>query len=100
MKKLLLSALLIVACDSKIDWPKVLNCAAPAEQALLATVEGVLAGSGDVESGLTDVAKSYGPGAVECAVQEVVTEIEAGPRTAKQGPMLARGRGFLAKVQK
>lgn len=89
------------ACvGSRVDWPRVLQCAAPLEQPLLQTVASVLAGTGDVKTELEQVAIDHGAGVVECAVQRLIDDLASGPATARATRSAARGRAFLASVQR
>lgn len=92
-----------VACSGlrAVDWPKLGACAEPLEQPLIESVAKVLVGTGDVESELSDLVKSGAAAdAVECAVQQLVSDLAAGPTTARASHAAARGRTFLAKVQR
>lgn len=97
--RLALCCFLMVGCGTHVNWPKVLECATPLEQPLIGIVASVLTGTGDVESELAGVATQYGPGLVECAVQQLVSDLAAGPTTARASRAAARGRAFLEKVQ-
>lgn len=81
---------------SKVNWPAVMQCGAPLAQAELTAVSTALAGDGDVESALADIAKQYGPSTVECAVQEIVSDLAA-KKAAGDQKAIHRGRAFLAE---
>lgn len=88
-------SLLPLGC-SKVNWPAVLQCGDTLAQAELNAVTSALAGKDDVEDALADVAKLYGPGTVECAVQEVVSDLAA-KKAAGDQRAIYRGRAFLAE---
>jgi hypothetical protein len=90
-----------LACSGRsVAWPRVLSCAAPLEQPLLIEVGKVLAGTGDVQQDLEALAGTYAPGLIECAVQQIVSDLGKQPVAASGGDRrLARGRAFLAKVE-
>ena len=90
--------LFTVSCSSKINWPKVLQCAEPVAEAELSAVQRILAGNGDTASELGDLAASYAPATIECAVQQIIADLSAREGAARDDHALARGREFLAKV--
>lgn len=94
---LLLLAALLIGCGSHISWPAALQCGAPLEQPLLQTVASVLAGTGDVKTELEQVAVDHG--AVECAVQQLISDIGMASQDPQRARSVARGRAFLASVQ-
>lgn len=94
-----LCAALFVGCGAHVNWPKVAQCGAPLEQPLLETVASVLAGTGDVKSELEQIALTKGAGAVECAVQQIVSDLGTAPVTARASHSAARGRAFLESVR-
>ncbi len=84
---------------SKADWDKLGTCAAVLQQPLLNQVATVLAGAGDVESGLLAIVKSgAAKEAVECAVAQIVNDIGKQPADSNHARIRARGRAFLATV--
>lgn len=91
-------ALPLQACGSHVNWPSVLACGKPLEQPLLRDVEAVLAGTGDVDAELADLAKNYAPGVIECAVQELVGQLASAPHAMHASRATARGRAFLNRV--
>jgi len=88
------------AAGSRVNWPKVAQCAQPLEQPLLQTVASVLAGTGDVKTELEQIALTKGAGVVECAVQQIVSDIGSAPVTSRATHTAARGRAFLESVQR
>lgn len=99
LSSLLLAALALSGCGSHVNWPKVAQCGAPLEQPLLQTVASVLAGTGDVKSELEQIALTKGAGVVECAVQQILSDLGTAPVTARASHSAARGRAFLESVQ-
>lgn len=93
-------AVVLPGCGSHVNWPKVAQCTEQLEQPLLTGVGNVLAGTGDVESELTEIAKTKGPDLVLCAVQQLVSDLGSAPVTARASRQATRGRAFLAKVQR
>ncbi len=88
------------ACAGRsVAWPKVLSCAEPLEQPLVDSVLKVLTGTGDVQSELEALTGKYAPGLIECAVQQIVSDLSSAPVAASASHASARGRAFLEKVQ-
>ncbi len=88
------------ACSGRsVAWPKVLNCADALEQPLVGAVAEVLAGTGDVKTELENIALTKGASVVECAVQQIVSDLGTAPVTARASRQVVRGRAFLASVQ-
>lgn len=87
---------------SKVDWPKVVQCGGDLAQAELSAVQRILAGNGDTTAELESLAKSYAPSTIECAVQQVISDLQGHGYAMSRADVAAvqRGREFLAKVQK
>jgi predicted PurR-regulated permease PerM len=94
------TAISLAACSGQhVNWPKVLSCGEKLEQPLIEAVAKVLTGTGDVKSELDGIAVEHGPGVVECAVQQIVSDMASGPTTARASRAAERGRAFLRQVQ-
>jgi hypothetical protein len=88
------------ACSPfKVDWPKLGACADQLRPGLTQVVIDILAENGDAEADLATLAKTEGAAAVECAVQQVVSDIGSSPLKGRQSRVAERGRAFLAKVR-
>lgn len=91
-----------LACSrlASVDWPKQIgDCAAPLEPGLTKAVGDVLAGTGDVESGLAGLVSSGAAAdAVECAVAQLLRDIGFAPRETRAIRIRARGKEFLDSV--
>jgi hypothetical protein len=78
-------------------WSKLGACADVLEQPLLNEVAAVLAGDGDVESGLLAIVKSgAAKEAIECAVAQLANDIGKQPADARHARIRERGQAFLA----
>jgi hypothetical protein len=89
-----------LACSPfKVDWPKLGACAEPLRPGLTQVVGDILASNGDAESDLATLGKTEGLAAVECAVQQLVSDIGSSPVRGRQSHIAERGRAFLAKVR-
>ena len=89
-----------LACSPfKVDWPKLIACTDPLRPGLVKVVIDILASNGDAEADLAALAKTEGPLAVECAVQQAVDDIGSSPMKGRQSRVAERGRAFLEKVR-
>ena len=94
---LLLFAHAFLGCTGKgVDWPTFVKCEAPAAAGLVDAVTKILLREEDPAKALEDLAVSYGPAAVACAIDELLPKFAAGEDPARQAA-LDRGRMFLAK---
>lgn len=98
---LLLFAHFFLGCTGKgVDWPTFVKCEAPAAAGLLDAVTKILLREEDPAKSLEDLAVTYGPAAVACAVDELLPKFAARGvndwATAQRQRALDRGRAFLA----
>lgn len=87
-------------CGSHVNWPRVLQCAAPLEGPVVQSVASILAGTGDVKIELEGLAGQYGAATLECAVQQIIGDVGTAPVTARASRQAVRGRAFLESVLK
>lgn len=80
------------------NFPALGACTDPLRPGLTQVVADILAGNGDAGADLATLGKTEGLGVVECAVQQLVSDIGKQPADARHARIHARGQAFLATV--